>query len=112
MMTFAIIFIFVLVAIFFVAAIIGIAVSSCKALNSVQQTVDRNQPRITPVIDSSVYTFKLDSELTADEWQMLFNAGWEFVTSNTEQYDDYAHWGPDAPKIHKTRWNYVFRKKS
>lgn len=106
MMTFAIIFVFVLVAIFFVAAIVWIAVP-----NTVQQTVDSNQPRITPVIDSSVYTFKLDSELTADEWQMLFNAGWEFVTSNTEQYDDYAHWGPDAPKIHKTRWNYVFRKK-
>lgn len=105
-MTFAIIFVFVLVAIFFVAAIVWIAVP-----NTVQQTVDSNQPRITPVIDSSVYTFKLDSELTADEWQMLFNAGWEFVTSNTEQYDDYAHWGPDAPKIHKTRWNYVFRKK-
>lgn len=100
-MTFAIIFVFVSVA-----AIVWIAVP-----NSVQQTVDSNQPRITPVIDSSVYTFKLDSELTADEWQMLFNAGWEFVTSNTEQYNDYAHWGPDAPKIHKTRWNYVFRKK-
>lgn len=101
-MTFAIIFVFVSVA-----AIVWIAVP-----NSVQQTVDSNHPRITPVIDSSVYTFKLDSELTADEWQMLFNAGWEFVTSNIEQYDDYAHWGPDAPKIHKTRWNYVFRKKS
>ena len=100
-MTFAIIFVFVSVA-----AIVWIAVP-----NSVQQTVDSNQPRITPVIDYSVYTFKLDSELTADEWQMLFNAGWEFVTSNIEQYDDYAHWGPDAPKIHKTRWNYVFRKK-
>lgn len=100
-MTFAIIFVFVSVA-----AIVWIAVP-----NSVQQTVDSNQPRITLVIDSPVYTFKLDSELTADEWQMLFNAGWEFVTSNTEQYDDYAHWGPDAPKIHKTRWNYVFRKK-
>lgn len=101
MMTFVIIFVFVSVV-----AIVWIAVP-----NTVQQTVDSNQPRITPVIDSSVYTFKLDSELTADEWQMLFNAGWEFVTSNTEQYDDYAHWGPDAPKIHKTRWNYVFRKK-
>lgn len=100
-MTFVIIFVFVSVV-----AIVWIAVP-----NTVQQTVDSNQPRITPVIDSSVYTFKLDSELTADEWQMLFNAGWEFVTSNTEQYDDYAHWGPDAPKIHKTRWNYVFRKK-
>ena len=100
-MTFAIIFVFVSVA-----AIVWIAVS-----NSVQQTVNSNQPRITPVIDSSVYTFKLDSELTADEWQMLFNAGGEFVTSNTEQYNDYAHWGPDAPKIHKTLWNYVFRKK-
>ena len=100
-MTFVIIFVFVSVV-----TIVWIAVP-----NNVQQTVDSNQPRITPVIDSSVYTFKLDSELTADEWQMLFNAGWEFVTSNTEQYDDYAHWGPDAPKIHKTRWNYVFRKK-
>ena len=69
------------------------------------------KPRVSPPSDSSVYTFKTNSELKAEEWEMLFNAGWEFVTSNTETYTDYAGCYPDAPKFTRTCWHYVFRKK-
>ena len=47
------------------------------------------EPRVSPPSDSSVYTFKTDSKLKTEEWEMLFNAGWELVTSNTETYTDY-----------------------
>ena len=46
--------------------------------------------RVSPPSDSSVYTFNTDSKLKVEEWKMLLNAGWEFVTSNTETYTDYA----------------------
>ena len=67
--------------------------------------------RVTPPSDSSVYTFNTDSELKTEEWEMLFNAGWEFVTSNTETYTDYAGCYPDAPEFTGTCWHYAFRKK-
>ena len=41
-----------------------------------------SHPRLSPPTDSTVYTFKLDSELKAKECEVLFNAGWEFVTSD------------------------------
>ena len=69
------------------------------------------EPRVSPPSDSFVYTFKTDSELKAEEWEMLFNAGWEFVTSNTETYTDYAGCYPEAPEFTRTCWHYVFRKK-
>ena len=69
------------------------------------------EPRLSPPSDSSVYTFKTDSKLKTEEWEMLFNAGWEFVTSNTEPYTDYLGDFPEAPKVTRTSWHYVFRKK-
>ena len=60
------------------------------------------EPRVSPPSDSSVYTFKTDSELKAEEWEMIFNAGWEFVTSNTETYTDYLSDFPEAPKVTRT----------
>lgn len=67
--------------------------------------------RVSPPSDSSVYTFNTDSELKSEEWEMLFNAGWEFVTSNTETYTDYFGDFSEAPKVTRTSWHYVFRKK-
>ena len=69
------------------------------------------EPRVSPPSDSSVYTFKTDSKLKTEEWEMLFNAGWELVTSNTETYTDYLGDFPEAPKVTRTSWYYVFRKK-
>ena len=69
------------------------------------------EPRVSPPSDSSVYTFKTDSKLKTEEWEMLFNAGWEFVTSNTQTYTDYLGDFPEAPKVTRTSWHYVFRKK-
>ena len=66
---------------------------------------------MSPPSDSSVYTFNTDSELKTEEWKMLLNAGWEFVTSNTETYTDCAGWYPEAPEFTRTCWHYVFRKK-
>ena len=68
--------------------------------------------RVSPPSDSPVYTFNTDSKLKVEEWKFLINAGWEFVTSNTETYTDYAGCYPDAPEFTRTCWHYVFRKKS
>lgn len=67
--------------------------------------------RVSPPSDSSVYTFKTDSKLKTEEWKFLINAGWEFVTSNTETYTDYAGCYPEAPEFTRTCWHYVFKKK-
>ena len=67
--------------------------------------------RVSPPSDSSVYTFKTDSKLKVEEWKFLINAGWEFVTSNTETYTDYAGCYPETPEFTGTCWHYVFRKK-
>ena len=67
--------------------------------------------RVSPPSDSPVYTFNTDSELKTEEWKFLINAGWEFVTSNTETYTDYLGDFLEAPKVTRTIWHYVFRKK-
>ena len=67
--------------------------------------------RVSPPSDSSVYTFNTDSELKAEEWKFIINAGWVFVTPNTETYTDYLGDFPEAPKVTRTSWHYVFRKK-
>ena len=98
------------------AVVFGFALFNNRCVRSSSSDADADvqtapKPRVSPPSDSSVYTFKTDSELKAEEWEMLFNAGWEFVTSNTETYTDYAGCYPDAPKFTKTCWHYVFRKK-
>ena len=58
--------------------------------------------RVSPPSDSSVYTFNTDSKLKVEEWKFLINAGWEFVTSNTETYTDYAGCYLEVLKYTKT----------
>ena len=82
--------------------------SDADADADVQTTL---KSRVSPPSDSSVYTFNTDSELKTEEWKMLLNAGWEFVTSNTETYTDCAGWYPEAPEFTRTCWHYVFKKK-
>lgn len=69
------------------------------------------KPRIVLPTSGLVYTFSLDTKLKQDEWELLLNSGWELITCNNEQFYDYAHWGPDAPKYLRTKWNYVFKRK-
>lgn len=68
------------------------------------------EPRIVLPTDSDIYTFSLNSQLKPEEWQMILNAGWSFLTCTTEQYVDYAGCFPEAPSFYRTRWNYVFRR--
>ena len=87
--------------------------NSASSKRSSSDTVTAEQkPRLSLPTDENVYVFSMNSELTAAEWQTLFNAGWTLVTSNTEQYEDYAGCYPEAPKFHRTRWHYVFRKEN
>ena len=84
---------------------------SKKNKTSIENAADaETKPRLSLPTDSNVYVFKLDNELKLEEWELLFNAGWNFVTSNMEQYETYVGCWPDAPKVHRTRWHYVFRK--
>ena len=101
----------ILIIAFVVAVCFGLFVwDASKKTRCLAESVEQQKPRISLPVDSSVYTFVVDSQLTAEEWQTIFNAGWEFVTCNTEEYDTYAGCYPEAPKIHRTRWHYVFRK--
>ena len=68
-------------------------------------------PRITLPTDKKVYTFTLDSELKSEEWEMILNAGWSFITCTTEQRKKYANCGPESPSYNKTYWHYVFQNK-
>ena len=107
----AIVIIVVVCAVVFVFALFN---NRCVRSSSSDADADVHtapKSRVSPPSDSSVYTFKTDSELKVEEWEMLFNAGWEFVTSNTETYTDYLGNFPEAPKVTRTRWHYVFRKK-
>lgn len=103
------IIVFVILIVF--GVIFGMFVSDAsQKTRCLAESVEQQKPRISLPVDSNVYTFAVDSQLTAEEWQTIFNAGWEFVTCNTEEYDTYAGCWPEAPKIHRTRWHYVFRK--
>ena len=98
------------------AVVFGFALFNIRRIRRFSSDADADvritpKPRVSPPSDSSVYTFKTDSELKTEEWKMLFNAGWEFVTSNTDTYTDYLGDFPEAPKVTRTSWHYVFRKK-
>lgn len=68
-------------------------------------------PRILLPTDKKVYTFTLDSELKPEEWEMILNAGWLFITCTTEQRKEYSDCGPESPSYNKTYWHYVFQNK-
>ena len=108
-----------LVQIIILAAIVTIAAVVCFTIitgktpeQKTEEPVDNEppKPRVTPPTDRNVYTFSLDSMLEAEEWQMLFSAGWEFVTCYKEEYKDYAGCYPEAPGFTRTAWHYVFRR--
>ena len=97
------------------AAVLCLALAFFVASMSARKDGERDaceppRPRITPPSDCDIYTFSLDSQLKAEEWRVLLNAGWSLVTCNTEQYTDYAGSFPEAPEFHRTRWHYVFRR--
>jgi hypothetical protein len=67
-------------------------------------------PRILLPTDKNIYTFTLDSELESEEWEMILNSGWSFITCTTEQRKEYSNCGPESPSYIKTYWHYVFHK--
>lgn len=81
-----------------------------KPCGESSQTNEPPRPRIVLPTDCDIYTFSLDSQLKPEEWQMILNAGWSFLTCNTEPYTYYAGNYPDAPRHHGTRWHYVFHR--
>ena len=93
-----------------------IALRDIRRIRRLSSDADANvrtapKPRVSPPSDSPVYTFNTDSELKTEEWKFLINAGWKFVTSNTDTYTDYARCYPETPEFTRTCWHYVFRKK-
>ena len=109
-------FIAMFITIVVYAVVTGFALFDIRRVRRFSSDADadvRTTPkfRVSPPSDSSVYTFKTDSKLKVEEWKFLINAGWEFVTSNTETYTDYAGWYPEAPEFTRTCWHCVFRKK-
>ena len=83
---------------------------NAKPSGESSRTNEPPKPRIVLPMDCDIYTFSLDSQLKPEEWQLILNAGWSFLTCNTEPYTYYADNDPDAPRHHGTRWVYVFRR--
>jgi hypothetical protein len=94
-----IIIVFVLVAVF-------IIMPSTKRIQKIQSP----RPRFTLPTDKKVYTFVLDSKLKPEEWEIILNAGWTFITCTPEQHKEYSCFGD--PGYNKTYWYYVFQKQS
>lgn len=108
----------IIISIVACAVVSGIALHDIRRIRRFSSDADAEadvrtivNSRVSPPSDFSVYTFNTDSELKAEEWKMLLNADWEFVTSNMETYTDYAGCYLYAPEFTKTCWHYVFRKK-
>lgn len=105
------IFALVIAALVIVGCLLGFFISmQAKPCAEPSRTNEPPRPRIVLPTESNIYTFSLDSQLKPEEWQLILNAGWSFLTCTTEQYVDYAGCYPGAPKYHRTRWNYVFRR--
>ena len=109
MTTVEIIIVLIVMVVVFAFGLTAYLVESAKTVGTPAAS-EPTRPRVTPPADRGVYTFSLDSQLKAEEWQMLFNSGWSFVTCNTEQYKSYAGGGPGDPGFTRTRWHYVFRR--
>ena len=58
-------------------------------------------------LNECIYYIKscAEDKLKVEELKLLINAGWEFVTSNTETYTDYLGDFPEAPKVTRTSWH-------
>ena len=50
--------------------------------------------------------------LKADEFNKIDAEGWTFVNCTTEQDTYYPDCGPESPKMTRTVWHYVFKKKT
>ena len=75
------------------------------------QITQPSKPRLILPTDKKIYTVTLNSELKEEEWEMILNAGWSFITCTTEQCKEYANCGPESPSYNKTYWHYVFQNK-
>ena len=99
----------------FVVAVLSVCLARVISMQSKPdskepQTEEPPKPRITLPTDCDIYSFSINSQLKPEEWQMILNAGWSLLTCTTEQYVDYAGSYPEAPRYHRTRWNYTFRR--
>ena len=74
------------------------------------QVPQPSKPRLILPTDKKIYTVTLDSELKDEEWEMILNAGWSFITCTTEQRKKYAMWS-ESPSYNETYWHYVFQNK-
>lgn len=89
------------------AYIIGI---NAKHSEVKPQNDEPSKPRIILPTDCDIFSFTISSQLKPEEWQMILNAGWTFLTCNTYQTTEYAGCYPEAPCYNCTKWNYVFRR--
>ena len=85
-------------------------ISMLQPKEQIKQQPTKVQRILLPT-DKKVYTFTLDSELKSEEWEMILNAGWLFITCTTEQRKEYSNCGPESPSYNKTYWHYVFQNK-
>lgn len=76
--------------------------------------VDRPpKPRFEFSDTGGFWTFCVRSyPLTADEFNKIDAEGWTFVNCTTEQETYFPNCGPDALKMTRTIWHYVFKKKT
>ena len=83
--------------------------NKCKSVGVSQPS----GPRVVVPSDGRLFwTFSTThTPLKEEEYSRIYNAGYEQISCTAEQDHYYANCGPESPRLERTKFNYVFRKK-
>jgi hypothetical protein len=105
-----------IVAIVFIVIVLVFVFFAWNSSRCVREVVDDDRPpkpRFEFPDTGGFWTFCVRSyPLRADEFNKIDAEGWTFVNCTSEQETYYPNCGPEAPKMTRTVWHYVFKKKT
>lgn len=91
---------------FLVKCVLFSAAESEETENESQE----QKPKLEPPTEGTYYTSKQDSMISDEELQQLDEKGWELVNIIPETYHTYLGTFPEAPRVERTRYIYVFKR--
>lgn len=91
---------------FLVKCVLFSAAESEETENESQE----QKPKLEPPTEGDYYTCKLEKMLTDEELQQMGQSGWGLVTILPETYHTYLGTFPEAPRVERTRYTYVFKR--
>ena len=106
----------IIAAVFLLILLVNFVLFVWNSSKCVREGVDDDRPlkpRFEFPNNGGFWTFCVRSyPLNADEFNKIDAEGWTFVNCTTEQETYYPNCGPEAPKMTRTVWHYVFKKKT